>query len=358
MRTAKASAPPAGVPDVNHPAVSVVVPVLNEGASIAKCLDHIAGQDFAGSMEVLLVDGGSTDGSRAFLQARAEADARFRVLDNPKGLVSSALNLAIAAARGETVVRVDAHTLLDPGYLRTCLAVLRETGAENVGGPLRPVGTTPFGRSVALAMGSRFGVGTAPFRFAERRREVDTVYLGAFPRRLFERVGGFDETLLRNQDYEMNHRIRRAGGRIVVDPAVVCRYLTRPDAPSLWRQYFSYGYWKTQMLRKHPRSIKLRQLAPPAFVSALAGSAVFSGIGLATGRTGLVLAAALPVGLWLLAALATTALAALRHGLGPSLRLPAVFAIIHLAWGLGFWKGWRRPPVRPAGAAPPGTGRL
>ncbi len=324
--------------------VTLMVPVLNERLAIESCLECIAEQDLVHSMEVLLVDGGSTDGTLEILQQWENRDPRFRLLDNPRGLVSTGLNRAIENARGAVLVRVDAHTFLAPDYVRTCLSTLEETGAQNVGGPMKPEGSTPLGHSVAVAMGYRFGIGTAPFRFAQERQEVDTVYLGAFPRETFQNLGKFDETLVRNQDYEMNYRIRSAGGRIVVDPQLICRYLTRSDTPALWRQFFSYGYWKAQMLRKYPRSLKPRQLAPPSLVLSLGLTAVVSAWGLTTGHLLLRLAFPLLLSLWIALAGVTTFQAALDHGIRPALRLPWVFATIHLSWGLGFLKGWIRPP--------------
>ncbi|MEM7049885.1 MAG: glycosyltransferase family 2 protein [Acidobacteriota bacterium] len=347
---------PTGTPSARNrePHVSVVVPMLNERSSIDACLDTIADQDLDAAYEVLVVDGGSRDGSRERVAERCSRDPRFRLLENPAGLVSSALNRAIAVARGNFLVRVDAHTLLSPDYVRTCLAVLAETGADNVGGPMRPVGSTAFGRAVAIAMVSRFGIGTAPFRFATRRREVDTVYLGAFPMNLFDRLGGFDEGLLRNQDYEMNYRICQAGGRIVVDPAIDCRYLTRPDGRSLWAQFSSYGFWKWRMLRRHPKSLKLRQLAPPAFVASLAGGGAGSLFGLLSSRPLLAWAALLPILLWSLTAALSSLWALRRHAPATVVRLPLVFAILHLAWGSGFLRSLLTPV--PAGSPPVAPG--
>ncbi len=351
------NAPPnGGAPEL--PLATVVIPVRDEARSLAVCLRAVQAQDYPpGKLEVFVVDGGSRDGSCAIVDAVVGRDPRFRRLENPGGLVSTALNLGLRAAHGEILLRVDAHTIVEPDYVRRCVERLRASGASNVGGPMSPEGATPLGAAIALAMHCRFGVGPARFRYARAVEEVDTVYLGAFPRGLFERVGEFSEAMVRNQDYEMNYRIRRAGGRILVDPAIRSTYLVRPDLESLWRQFASYGYWKAQMLRRHPRSLRARQLAAPALVAALVLSALasFSSlVGLAPPELSALGRGLFPAvaGLYLAACLGVSVAVALRQGLRVSLPLPAVFATMHLAWGGGFWVGALFPPRAPAKPVP------
>lgn len=324
------------------PAVSVIVPARNEEAHLADCLAAIAAQDYpAERLEVLVVDGGSRDGTLAAARRRADSDPRFRLLDNPRGQVAAALNLGVAAASGEILLRVDAHTLPAPDYVRRCVEALAATGADNVGGPMAPAGDTPVGRAVALAMGSRFGVGTARFRFAREVEEVDTVYLGAFPRRVLERVGPFNEELERNQDYEMNFRIRREGGRIVVDPRIRSVYRTRRTLREVREQYASYGFWKARMLRRHPASLRARQLAAPALVTGLAAALAASLAALSAPELPRFLLLAFPAlaGAYLLAALAVSLRLAAGHGWRLLPPLLAVFPTLHLAWGCGFLAG-------------------
>lgn len=325
-------------PDRPPPFVSIVVPTLDEERSIAECLDAIAAQDWpADRLEVLVLLGPSGDRTREIVTARAREQRALRLLENPEGLVAHALNLGIGAARGEVVVRIDAHTLPAPDYVRRSVEALAESGAEVVGGPMEGRGSTPIGHAVALAMSHPFGVGTARFRFARRREEVDTVYLGAFPRELFERIGGFNETLVRNQDYEMNWRIRSSGGRVVVDPGIRSIYVTRSTLAGVWRQYRDYGFWKLRMLRLHPRSLRARQLVAPLFVAALAVGAV-AALGALAGL--LPPPAALPLVLvaasYLLAATAVSLTLAARHGWRLLPRLLVVFPTLHVAWGIGF----------------------
>ena len=325
-------------PRTGPPFLSVVVPLRNEEATLAECLAAIAALRWpADQVEILLVEGGSRDATRALAAAWCARDARFRLLDNPGGLVSRALNLGIAAARGEIVVRIDAHTLPDPDYLERSVAVLAETGAWCAGGPMLARGTTPWGEAVALAMRHPFGAGPARFRSARQRERVDTVYLGAFPRPALDRVGPFEERLVRNQDYEMNWRIRRAGGTVVVDPAIRSTYLTRSTLAEVARQYFDYGFWKRRMLRLHPGSVRLRQLAAPLLVLGLllaAAAAVAAVAGPLPAAAGLALPAL--AGLYALAALAVSASLAARYGARHFARLPVVLATMHLAWGWGF----------------------
>jgi succinoglycan biosynthesis protein ExoA len=338
------------------PLATVVIPMRDEARSIADCLGAVAAQDYPRDrLEIFVVDGGSGDGSREILDRFAAGDARFHRLENPGGLVPEALNLGLRAARGEIFLRIDAHTIVAPDYVRRCVERLRSSGAENVGGPMQPQGATPLGEGIAAAMHCRFGVGPARFRYAREVEEVDTVYLGAFPRALFDRVGEFNVAMVRNQDYEMNYRIRRAGGRILVDPEVRSTYLVRPDLPSLWRQFASYGYWKAQMLRRHPRSLRPRQLAAPALVAALFLAALTGLAGLLAPQMPRPLQALLPIvaALYLATSLGVSAAVALRRGLRTAISLPLVFATMHLAWGGGFWFGVLFPP---RGAARRGAG--
>ncbi len=261
----------------DFPFVSVVLPIRNEETTIGDCLGAVLAQDYpAGRMEALVVDGQSTDRTRVVVAETAARDpwSRVRLLDNPIGSAPPALNMGIRAARGELIVRVDGHTIIAPDYLRRCVETLRETGADNVGGLMRPEGRGYVGRCIALATGSRFGVGNSRFHYDERGGEAETVYLGCFRRTVFERVGLFDEGLVRNQDDELNDRIVASGGRIWLNPRIRSTYYNRGSYRSLWRQYYQYGYWKVRVLRRHPGARRARHLAPAALVAALAGAAL------------------------------------------------------------------------------------
>jgi succinoglycan biosynthesis protein ExoA len=257
--------------------VSVVIPTRNEEHTIASCLGAVLAQDYpAGRMEVLVVDGRSTDRTRAIVAQLAATDphARVQLLDNPHRIASTALNSGIRAARGKIIARVDGHTILAPDYLRCCVETLVATGADNVGGLMRPQGHGYAGTCIALATRSRLGIGNSRFHYDERGGEAETVYLGCFRRSIFERVGLFDEGLLRNQDDELNDRIVAAGGRIWLSPHIRSTYLGRGSFRALWRQYYQYGYWKVRVLRWHPGARRLRHLAPAVLVASLSSSAL------------------------------------------------------------------------------------
>jgi succinoglycan biosynthesis protein ExoA len=328
------------------PFVSLVVPMRNEGDHIRPCLEAALAQDYPPErMEILVVDGRSTDRSRDVVAQYARRYSHVRLLDNPRRTTSAALNAGIQAARGKYVVRIDAHTVVAADYIRQCVILLESTGAANVGGQMRPVGRTAVGRAVALSTTSRFGVGDARFHYDAREQCVDTVYMGAFRREIFDQVGLFDEGLIRNQDYELNIRIRKAGGKIVLSPKVVSHYTPRSSLPALWRQYFEYGYWKVRTLQKHPDSLRWRQALPPLFVGTFLGS-LLSGLLWPPARW----LFAFVAGCYLLANLAASTIAARCGGWRYLPLLPVVFATIHFAWGLGFLAGVARiliPPEMP-----------
>jgi glycosyltransferase involved in cell wall biosynthesis len=260
------------------------------------------------------------------------------VVDNPNGRTSAALNAAIGAATGDVIARVDSHSEISPGYLRRAVETLRTTGADNVGGVQDATGGSTFQRAVAAAMTSRFGVGNARFHYGGEPGPTDTVYLGVFTRSALARVGGFDETLVRNQDYELNWRLRDSGGVVWFDPELRVTYRPRGSLRTLARQYFEYGQWKREMLRRHPRSLRARQAIAPLTVVANAAGVV---VGLTFDRRAL-LVSALYVG----ATLAASAVAGRDLDAPARARLPLVFATMHHAWGLGFLRGPSRGAAR------------
>ena len=331
------------------PLVSVVVPMRNEAPTIGALVDGILAQDYpADRLEVLVVDGDSSDGSADIIAAYAARDRRVRLLRNPRRIVPTALNIAIRAARGEVICRIDGHTRIAPDYVRVGVETLRRSGAENVGGPMNAVGGGWFGDAVAAATTSRFGIGSY-FHYGTEEREVDTVYLGMWPRRVFERVGLFDEELVRNQDDEFNYRLRKAGGRVLLTPAMHSWYQNRQSLTALLRQYFQYGEWKVRVLQKHPRQMSWRHFVPPIFVATLGGlTALGMVMPLASG------AARALAAVYGLAVVVVSVRIAARHGIGAWLATALAFASIHLAWGTGFLKGliafagrWRTPETVP-----------
>jgi len=331
------------------PLVSVVIPLRNEAATIGALLDGVLAQDYPPvRLEVLVVDGDSSDDSAAIVAAYAARDARVRLLHNPRRVVPTALNLAIRAARGEIICRVDAHTRIAADYVHIGVETLRRTGADNVGGPMHAVGGGWFGDAVAAATASRFGIGSY-FHYGTEEREVDTVYLGMWPRQVFERIGLFDEELVRNQDDEFNYRLRKAGGRIVLTPAMHSWYQNRQSVAGLLRQYYQYGQWKVRVLQKHPRQMSWRHFVPPLFVATLGSLAVLSAVGAPAAASARAL-----FGVYAAAVLVVSGRLAARRGVGAWLATALAFASIHAAWGTGFLNGlitfagrWRTPDAVP-----------
>ena len=318
------------------PLVSVIMPVRNEVAYIERSLGAVLAQDYpADRLEILVVDGLSGDGTREAVLAHAATRPNLRLLDNPAGIVPPGLNIGIRQARGEIIVRVDGHCEIAPDYVRLCVEHLLagHEGApiEAVGGPIETVAESDEAAAIALAMSSWFGVGGSAFRtINDRALLVETVAFPAYLQRTLQRLGPFDEELVRNQDDEYNYRLLKSGGRILLTPNIRSRYYSRSSLRSLWRQYYQYGYWKVRVMQKHPRQMRARQFAPPALVGGLLGSAV---LGLVWrpfwGLLGAVAA------LYLL----VNALASLSLSRRHAPRLMIIHPILHLSYGLGFLVG-------------------
>jgi len=318
-------------PQPNHeaPSVTAVVPARNEENAITAALTSILGQDYEGSLDVAVAVAPSTDRTMEMVTNLAVDTGRITVVENAAGTTPAGLNAAIAAATGEVIVRCDAHAELPPGYVTTAVQTLQETGAANVGGIQSAVGIDPMQRAIAAAMSSPFGVGDARFHMGGEAGFVDTVYLGVFRLKALEAVGGFDETLIRNQDYELNYRLRKAGGGIYFDPSLRVTYRPRSTIRGLWKQYLEYGQWKRVVIGRHPGSARWRQFVAPAFVVGLG----LSGAAAMTGRRAL--ATVIPAA-YAIATLSATARETARRKDAAMLLLPAVFPTMHLAWGIGF----------------------
>jgi GT2 family glycosyltransferase len=318
---------------VTQPFVSILVPIRNEERYIERCLYSIASQDYSRALvEVIVIDGMSGDGTRAIVTRFAhESTLDLRLLDNPARRVAPALNIGIAAARGDVILRVDGHAALASDYVRRCVGALLAGDADCAGGALQSEGDTYTGQAIALAMSSRFGVGGAAFRVGGRGGPVDTVAFGAYRRDVFSRIGGFAEDIGSGEDDEFNYRLRDAGGVILLVPEARATYTVRGGLAALWRQYFAYGRAKPEVLRRHPSQAQLRQLVPAALVIALAHGAWQA----SAGKTGgLKLLVAVYTGA---ATFASLVLTARRWRFFPP--LPAVFACLHASYGLGFLAG-------------------
>lgn len=338
------------------PFVSVIVPMRNEERHIERCLRSLLAQDYPSDrFEVLVVEGGSTDRSRALAGTFVgHSSPEVRLLDNPAQLTACALNIGLGAARGELIARVDAHASVPPDFLSRSVAALEASGADVVGGPISTVGDGLSGGAIALAMSSPFGVGDAVFRYSQQERWTDTVAFATYRRGLFDRLGLFAEDIDRGEDCEFHYRLGEAGGRILLTPAIRSTYYSRCSFPQVFRQYFSYGQGKVEVLRRHPGRARLRQLVPAAFVTALLASAAVAPRGGAWSFPLLAVG-----GAYVTASLAASTAVAARRGWRYVPLLPVAFACLHVGYGLGFLTGLAglilgRSAARPRAVEVPG----
>ncbi|HKI86186.1 MAG TPA: glycosyltransferase, partial [Thermoanaerobaculia bacterium] len=320
------------------PFVSVLMPVRNEAGYIERSLGSVLAQNYpATRMEILVVDGMSEDGTRDRVLALAEHDERIHLLDNPREIAPTALNVGLQAAHGEVLVRVDGHCEIEPDYVRRAVEILSQGEFGGVGGPIETVGETATARAIAAAMSHPFGVGGSAFRSRrERVEDVDTIAFPAYRRTVVARAGLYDEELVRNQDDEYNYRLRELGERLLLTPAMRSRYYSRGTLRRLWRQYFQYGWWKVRVLQKHRRQMRARQFIPPLFVALLVLGPALAWIAPVSAWVLLVI-----VGLYAGLCLSIAWVAGRRAG-ASWLRIVAAFALLHLGYGSGFLLGLGR----------------
>jgi succinoglycan biosynthesis protein ExoA len=327
------------------PTVSIIIPCYNERPTIHLLLEALYHQTCPHSdMEVVISDGGSTDGTPLVVDEwhQLHSDLAIMVINNPARTIPSALNAAIQASTGEIIIRLDAHSKPRQDYVERVLKALAEGRGVNVGGvwDIQPSSEHWIARSIAAAAGHPVGVGDARYRYSEQAGFVDTVPFGAFKRTLLDQVGLFDETLLTNEDYEFNARIQRIGGKIWLDPQIRSIYFARENLPALARQYWRYGYWKVQMLRRYPETLRWRQALPPLFVLGILILILlaffFTSVAwLLLAIIGIYLSILLLVGLQL---------AIKQKRVGLLFGVPLAIACMHFSWGSGFLWGLIRPP--------------
>ena len=320
------------------PRVSLIIPCYNEEKHITALLQAILEQTYPLSdLEVIIADGMSTDRTRAYIETfqHEHAQPQIKVIDNPKRLIPAALNLAIRASSGELITRMDAHTLPAKEYVALSVQAFDEGKGEDVGGVIdvKPGSQNWIGKSIAVATRHPLGVGDARYRWSKTACYADTVAFGTYARKTFDEIGFYDESLVVNEDYELNVRLRAAGGRIWVDPAIRATYYSRPDLGSLARQYFTYGFYKLRMLKRYPRTMRWRQALPPLFLLAILMLLLLA---IVWQTAGILLLSILALYLLILIA-GTLPELNKQKNLLTLLGIPLAIMTMHFSWAAGFW---------------------
>lgn len=321
-----------------YPSVSVVMPIRNEERHLRAAVERVLEQHYPGELEVVLSVGPSDDDTARVARELADSDPRIEMVDNPTGYTPAGMNIGIARASHDIIVRVDGHGELSPGYITLAVDLLQSTGAANVGGLMDAQGTTPLEQAIATAYNSRVGLGGGGFHLADTPAgPARTVFLGVFRRDALASVGGFDETLHRAQDWELNHRLRLAGHVVWFTPELRVVYRPRSSVRALARQFYLTGRWRREVARRHPETLSLRYLAPPVAVAGLASGTAGGLLGLWL-RNRLLSSLLLAPAVYCLFLLGATAS---MRGLPPAarVRFPLVLAIMHVCWGAGFIRG-------------------
>jgi len=321
--------------EIRLPLVSAIIAMRNEEAFIGKCLTSLANQDYSAELlEILVIDGRSTDRSREIVSAMQENLRNLQLLDNEKKISPVAFNIGIDNAGGEVLTIISAHCYLASDYVSRCVEYLHKTGADCVGGPIETTGEDHTSKAIALAMSSPFGVGDALFRYSQQEQYVDTLAFGAYRREVFDRVGLFDEELVGNEDDEFNYRLRSYGGKLFLTPAIKSFYYGRTSLRAVCTQYLRYGFGKVRVAHKHPTLVRFRHLIPALFVASLMVTAL---LGIVRPLFALLFA------LIVLSYLSLSVLFSLRMASDKGWRylplLPLTFACLHLAYGTGFLLG-------------------
>ena len=312
------------------PVVSIIMPVRNAESTLGRAIDSILEQTYQNIDQIILAIGPSADSTMSIAHKYKMLDTRIEIINNESGLTASGLNKAASLATSDFLVRVDSHCAIPKDYVAKAVEIIIRTKAGNVGGIQNAIGETTFQIAVATAMSSRFGVGNSKFHYGGKEGPTDTVYLGIYDSKLFKMLGGFNESLVRNQDYELNNRIRRAGRKVWFDPQLIVDYFPRSDLSSLSAQYFQYGKWKRKVIFKDPSSLKVRQTIPPLTVLILIASLALSFIASFWFLTVLLFYLAVTIGVSVFKQNIT---------FRQRLALFLVFPTMHISWGVGFLIG-------------------
>jgi cellulose synthase/poly-beta-1,6-N-acetylglucosamine synthase-like glycosyltransferase len=317
------------------PFISVIIPCRNELKYIKKCLESILYNDYPKiKIEIIIVDGGSDDGTKNIINSYIKKYPFIRLLDNPKKITPAAMNIGIGEAKGDIIVRMDAHSIYEKEYISNSVDLLQTTNASMVGGVRKAKGTGFVSKAIALATTTPFGIGDSKYLYSNKEEWVDTVFAGTWYKKTLKALGGFNEEWVVNQDYELNYRLRQAGGKILLSPKIRCYYYVRDSLTKLAKQYLRYGTWRVKTLVTYPDSLRARQLAPPVFVLSLIISLIILPFSLKYGIILLLVYGISNIGV------------SLKISIKKKLKylpiLPIIFFILHLAWGLGFIFGLKR----------------
>ena len=313
-----------------HPHISIIIPCLNEGDFIESCINSLIQGNYPSELlEIIIVDGGSTDNTIKIVNSINKNGASIKILNNPKQIVPTALNIGVASSTYDIILLAGAHAIYDANYISQSVKTLLNEKCSSVGGVITPTARTFTGKAIAIGTSSKFGIGNAKYRYAKEKQESDTVFAGCMRKESINRIGGFNEAWVKNQDYEFNHRLRDKVGPIILDPQVKCQYFCRENISSLAKQYFSYGYWRFNTLKQHPNSFTVRQAAPLALFSALTISLVLL---ILNSNLGLIF----PLFYLVSTIIASIWISISNNVLKYIVILPIIFITLHLSWAMGF----------------------
>jgi len=320
---------------MDNKSVSILIPVRNEAHYIGRCLDSILRQTYPKELiETLVIDGKSDDETREVIKTYIDREYNIKLLDNEKKIVPTGMNIGLKEAKGDIIIRLDGHSYVEEDFATQCVEKLDITDADCVGGPIDTVSSNHISRAISLAMSSPFGIGNALFRYAKKETYVDTLAFGAYRREVFDRIGNFDEELIRSQDSDLNYRIIKNGGKILLSPDIKSHYYSRSSLKKLWRQYYQYGFWKVRVMQKHKRPTAIRQLIPTTFILSVLITLIGSVFGIVFKYLllGIVLS-------YSIISLVISIISLFKSSLEVTIYLPIVFAILHISYGLGFLNG-------------------
>ncbi len=321
----------------SKPLISVVIPCRNEVAYIEKTIESLLQQkNIPGEIEIIVVDGNSTDGTKEILEKILEVDHRLKIISNPNKITPAAMNLGIKEAKGNFIAIMGAHSEYDQNYLSECLNLFKKDPLiACTGGPIFSEGTTNFGKAAAIAMSHPIGVGNAKHRFPNYEGYAEGAGFPVFKKEVFEKIGMYDENLIRNQDDEFNLRLTKSGYKVYLSPKVKCKYYVRENPAKLFNQYFNYGYWRIATLKKHKMTVSFRQIVPALFFLVIVFLIVLSPfLPLNPFITSLILPA-----IYLFIISIFTFKIIIEKGINVGIRFPIAVLILHFSYAMGFLKG-------------------